>query len=151
VERLLQMVLEVSHMRFPVIASTTAFRAWSIGAALAIVFVCLPFAAVILPLPMPLFATFYFIPASFGVLALYAVAVRPRAFAASGVLLGVAPFFAWGVIDGLERCAKFNRGGPDGGCEADPTAQLVLTALVYGAALLVTGIAAWSSARRPPS
>jgi hypothetical protein len=145
------MALEVSQMRFPVIASTTAFRAWSIGAALAIVLVCLPFAAVLLPLPMPFFTTYYFIPVGVAVLALYALAVRPRAFAASGVLLGVAPFFAWGVIDGLERCARFNRGGPSGGCEADPSAQLALTALVYGAALLVTGVAAWSSARRPPS
>jgi len=145
------MVLEVSDMRFPVIASTSAFRAWSFGVALAIVLVCLPFAAVLVPLPMPFFATYFLIPVGFAVLALYSLAVRPRAFAASGVLLGVAPFFAWGVIDGLERCAWFNRGGPGGGCEADPTSQLMLTALVYGAALLVTGVAVWSSARRPPS
>ncbi len=113
-------------MRFPVIASTSAFRAWSFGVALAIALVWLPFAPVVPPLPMPFFAAYNLIPLSFAVLALYALAVRPQAFAASGALLGVAPFFAWGVIDGLERCARFNRGGPRGGCEADPTSQLIL-------------------------
>jgi len=134
-------------MRFPVIASTTTFQAWLLGAALAITLVCLPFAAVVLPMPMPFFATYYGIHVGIAILALYAVTVRPRAHAASGVLLGVAPFFAWGVIDGLQRCARFNRGGPSGGCEADPSTQLLLTSLVYAAALLATGLALWSSGR----
>jgi hypothetical protein len=134
-------------MRFPVLASTSAFRAWWVGIALALASVCLPLAAVLLPLPMPFFATYYFIPVGFAVLASYSLTVRPRAFAASGALLGVAPFFAWGVIDGLARCARFNRGGPSGGCEADPSAQLLLTTLFYLAALLATGVAIRSSER----
>jgi hypothetical protein len=135
-------------MKLPVIASTTAFRAWWVGAALAIAVVLVPFATVWLPLPVSFAAAFYLTPLGFGVLALYALTVRPRASAASGVLLGVAPFFAWGVIDGLQRCARFNRGGPSGGCEADPSAQVLITALVYLAALLATGLAVWSSRDR---
>jgi hypothetical protein len=92
---------------------------------MAIAVVCLPFAA----------------------LASYSLTVRPRAFAASGALLGVAPFFAWGVIDGLQKRARFNRGGPSGGCEADPSAQLLATTFVYAAALIATGVAVWSSTR----
>lgn len=134
-------------MRFPAIASTNAFRAWSVGLGLAIVVVCLPFATLWLPLPMPFASAFYLIPVGFAVLALYSLTVRPRAFAASGALLGVAPFFAWGVIDGLQKCARFNRSGPSGGCEADPSAQLFLTTLVYVAALLATGLALWSFGR----
>ena len=134
-------------MRLPLIASTSAFRAWWGGVALAIAVVCLPFATVLLPLPMPLASAFYLIPLGFAALALYSLTVRPRAFAASGALLGVAPFFAWGVIDGLQKCARFNRGGPNGGCEADPSAQLLATTFVYAAALIATGVAVWSSAR----
>jgi hypothetical protein len=133
-------------MRFPVLASTSSFRAWSVGVASALASVCLPLAALLLSLPMPFFATYYFIPVGFAVLALYSLTVRPRAFAASGVLLGIAPFFAWGVIDGLQRCARFN-GSPGGGCEADPASQLLLTTLVYVAALIATGVAIWSSGR----
>jgi len=124
-------------MRFPVIASTNAFRAWSFGLALAAATSWLPFV-------MPFGVGSYLVPIGFGALALYSTAVRPRAFAASGALLGVAPFFVWGVIDGLQKCARFNRGGPAGGCEADPSAQLLVTALVSAAALLVTGLAVWS-------
>lgn len=134
-------------MRLPVIASTSAFRAWGVGLALAIALVCLPFATVLLPLPMPFASAYYLIPLGFALLASYSLTVRPRASAASGALLGVAPFFAWGVIDGLQKCARFNRGGPSGGCEADPSAQLLVTALVYIAALIVTGVAVRSSAR----
>jgi hypothetical protein len=143
------MVAEVSNVRLPAIATTTAFRAWSAGAALAIAVVIVPLATALLPLPMPFASAYYLIPLGFAVLALYSLTVRPRAFAASGALLGVAPFFAWGVIDGLQRCARFNRGGPSGGCEADPSAQLVLTAFVYAAALVATGIAARYSTRGP--
>ncbi len=120
------------------IASTDAFSAWCAGVALAVLTVWLPFR-------IPLGFGFYLVPLGFAVLALYSLTVRPRAFAASGVLLGLAPFFAWGVIDGLHKCASFNRGGPSGGCEADPTDQLVLTGLVYSVALLATGLAAWSA------
>ena len=134
-------------MTLPVLASTSAIRAWAVGVALALASVSLPLAALLLPLPMPFFATYYFIPVGFAVLAAYSLTVRPRAFAASGVLLGIAPFFAWGVIDGLARCARFNRGGPSGGCEADPSAQLLLMTLVYLAALVATGAAIWSSQR----
>lgn len=122
------------------IASTDAFRAWCVGAALAVLTVWLPFRS-------PFGVGFYLVPLGFAMLALYSLTVRPRAFAASGALLGIAPFFAWGVIDGLQKCASFNRGGPRGGCEADPTAQLVLTAFVYSVALLVTGLAAWSAGK----
>jgi hypothetical protein len=134
-------------VRLPSIASTTPFRAWASGLALAIALVCLPFAALFVPLPMPFASAFYLVPVGFAALASYSLTVRPRAFAASGALLGVAPFFAWGVIDGLQKCARFNRGGPSGGCEADPSAQLVTTIVVYGAALIATGVAVWSSTR----
>jgi len=90
-------------MRFPVIASTNVFRAWSVGLALAVATSWLPFI-------MPFGVGFYLVPIGFVALTVYAIAVRPRAFAASGVLLGVAPLFAWGVIDGLQKCARFNRG-----------------------------------------
>ncbi len=93
-------------MRLPLIASTSAFRAWSGGVALAIAVVCLPFATVLLPLPMPFASAFYLIPLGCAALVLYSLTVRPRAFAVSGALLGVAPFFAWGVIDGLQKCAR---------------------------------------------
>ena len=134
-------------MRLPLIARIDPFRAWCVGIALAVATVLLPFATLWFPLPMPLASAFYLVPIGFAVLALYSLTVEPRALAASGVLLGVAPFFAWGVIDGLQKCARFNRGGPSGGCEADPSAQVVLTALVYAAALLMTGLAVWSSRR----
>jgi hypothetical protein len=135
-----------SQLRLPLIASTSAFRAWSGGVALAIAVICLPFATAFLPLPMPFASAFYLVPVGFAALASYSLTVRPRAFAASGALLGVAPFFAWGVIDGLQRCARFNR-APSGGCEADPSSQLLVTAIVYVAALLATGAAVWSSTR----
>ena len=122
------------------LASTDAFRAWWIGVTLVALTVWLPFF-------IPFGIGFYLVPLGVATLALYTLTVRPRAFAASGVLLGIAPFFAWGVIDGLQKCAKFNRGGPSGGCEADPTAQVALTALVYGGALLLTGLAVWSARR----
>jgi hypothetical protein len=115
---------------------------------LAIALVCLPFASLFVPLRMPFASAFYLIPIGFALLALYSLTVRPRAFAASGALLGVAPFFAWGVIDGLQRCARFNR-APSGGCEADPSSQLLVTAIVYVAALLATGLATWSLSRSP--
>jgi hypothetical protein len=127
-------------VKFPVIASTSAFRAWLFGVAVAV-------ATIWLPALIPTQWSFYLFPLAIAGLTLYSLTVRPRVFAASGVLLGVAPFFAWGVIDGLQKCARFNRGGPTGGCEADPSAQLLVTALVYGAALLVTGLAAWSAAK----
>jgi hypothetical protein len=133
-------------VRLPSIASTTPFRAWAGGLVLAIALVCLPFATLLLPLPMPFASAFYLVPAGFALLALYSLTVRPRAFAASGALVGVAPFFAWGVIDGLQRCARLNR-APGGGCEADPSAQLLVTAIVYVAALLATGFALWSLSR----
>ena len=125
-------------MRLPLLARVDPFRAWCVGVALAVATVVPPFATA---------SAFYLVPIGFAVLALYSLTVVPRAFAASGVLLGVAPFFAWGVIDGLQKCARFNRGGPSGGCEADPSAQVMLTALVYAAALLTTGLAVWSSWR----
>src|SRR3954467_15286179 len=96
-----------------------------------------------LPLRIPIGAGFYLVPLGFAVLALYSLTVRPRAFAASGALLGLAPFFAWGVIDGLQKCASFNRAGLSGGCEADPTNQMVLTGAVYCLAPPPTGTAAW--------
>ena len=134
-------------MKLPQLARVDPFRAWCIGVALALATVVLPFATLWFPLPMPFAGAFYLVPVGFAVLALYSSTVEPRAFAASGVLLGVAPFFAWGVIDGLQKCARVNRGGPGGGCEADPSAQVVLTALVYAAALLMTGLAVWSLPR----
>ena len=127
-------------MKFPVIAATSAFRAWLFGVAFAA-------ATIWLPVLLRTQWSFYFLPLAIAGLTLYSLTVRPRVFAASGVLLGVAPFFAWGVIDGLQRCARFNRGSPTGGCEADPSAQLLVTALVYAATLLVTGLAAWSAAK----
>jgi hypothetical protein len=133
-------------VRLPSIASTTALRAWAGGLVLAVALVCLPFAALFAPVPMPFASAFYLVPVGFALLALYSLTVRPRAFAASGALFGVAPFFAWGVIDGLQRCARLNR-APGGGCEADPSAQLLVTAIVYVAALLATGLALWSLSR----
>lgn len=117
-------------------ASTDAFRAWLVGVGLA----ALSWVLLFVPFGLGL----YLLPLGFAALALYSLGVRPRAFAASGVLLGTAPFLTWGVIDGLQKCARFNR-GPGGGCEADPTAQLVIAATVYAVALLVTGVAAWQA------
>ena len=133
-------------MRFPVTASTTPFRAWLGGFALAAVVVSLPYWSLFVRVPMPFAATFYLIPVGIAAVALYSLTVRPRAFAASGALLGVAPFFAAGVIDGLQNCAKFNR-SPGGGCEADPTAQVVIVVLVYAAALVATAVAARVASR----
>lgn len=134
-------------MRLPLLARVDPFRAWWVGVALAAAVVLVPFSTVWLRLPMPFASAFYVLPVGFAVLAVYSLTVAPRASAASGVLLGVAPFFAWGVIDGLQRCARFNRGGPSGGCEADPTTQVLLTALVYVAALLTTAMAVRSAGR----
>lgn len=122
----------------PLLASTDGFRAWAIGLGLAVLSWLLLF--------VPLGIGFYLVPLGFAALAIYSLAVRPRAFAASGVLLGTAPFLAWGVIDGLQKCARFNR-GPGGGCEADPTAQLAIATTAYALALLVTGVAAWQARR----
>lgn len=122
----------------PLLGSTDAFRAWVIGLALAALSWLLLF--------VPFGIGLYLVPLGFGVLAIYSLAVRPRAFAASGVLLGTAPYLAWVLIDGLQKCARFNR-GPGGGCEADPTAQLAIATTVYAVALLVTGVAVWQARR----
>jgi hypothetical protein len=121
----------------PVIASTSAVRAWGIGVALAFILFWLPFV-------LPFGLGSYLLLLGVVVLAVYALTVRPSTFAASGVLLGIAPSFAWGVIDGLQKCAKFNS-RPNGGCEADPSSQLLVTTVVYAAALLATAAAARSS------
>ena len=125
----------------------TPFRAWILGLALAVLFVLLPFARLVVPLGTSLFAgAFYFIPVGIAILAAYSLLIRPRLFAASGVLLGVAPWLTWGVINALQRCAQFNR-NPSGGCEADASAQVTLTAIAYVAAVVVTGAAIGSSRR----
>lgn len=118
----------------PLLGSTDAFRVWIIGLGLAVLSWSLLF--------VPFGIGFYLVPLAVGALAIYSLAVRPRSFAASGVLLGTAPFLAWGLIDGLQKCARFNR-DPSGGCEADPTAQLAIATTVYGLALIATGLAAW--------
>jgi hypothetical protein len=135
-------------MRFPTITSMTPFRAWLLGLALAVLFILLPFAGVLLPIGSTFASAFYFVPVGIALLAAYAVLVRPRLFAASGVLLGAAPWLAWGIVDGLQRCARFNR-SPSGGCEADPSAQVTLAVIVYVAAVVVTGAAVRSSRRDP--
>ena len=120
----------------PLLGSTDAFRAWVVGLGLAALSWLLLF--------VPFGIGLYLVPLGFGALAIYSLAVRPRVFAASGVLLGTSAFLAWGLIDGLQKCARFNR-GPGGGCEAEPTVQLVVATTVYAAALLVTGIALWQT------
>ncbi len=122
----------------PVLGSTDAFRAWVIGLGLAILSWLLLFVHLGIGL--------YLVPLALSALAIYSLAVRPRAFAGSGALLGTAPFLALGVIDGLQKCARFNR-SPGGGCEADPTAQLAIAVTGYVVALLVTGVAAWQARR----
>lgn len=122
----------------PLLGSTNAFRAWVTGLGLAVLSWLLLF--------VPLGIGLYLVPLGFGALAIYSLAVRPRAFATSGALLGTAPFLAWGVIDGLQKCAKFNR-SPGGGCEADASAQIAIATAVYALALLVTGLAVWHARR----
>ena len=127
-------------MRMPLLAATDSFRAWLTGLGLAVLIWVLLF--------VPRGVGLFLVPLGFAALAIYSLAVRPRAFAASGVLLGTTPFLAWGVIDGLQKCARFNRGGPGGGCEADPTAQVAIAVAVYALALLVTAAAAWQARMR---
>ena len=74
-----------ARMRLPTIATTSAFGAWIGGLALAVVIVWLP-------LVIPFGVGFYVVPLGVGALALYSLMVRPRAFAASGALLGLAAF-----------------------------------------------------------
>lgn len=111
-------------------------RAWVIGLGLSLLSVLAAFA--------PLGLGSYFLPIWFAVLVIFVAAVRPRAAAASGVLLGVSTLFAWGVIQGLEGCARFNR-SPNGRCEADPSAQLSVTALVFLCAVVATALAMWQA------
>jgi hypothetical protein len=118
----------------PSLWTTDPFRAWIVGAAGAVAAWSL--------LVAPFGAGLVLVPIAMGGLAVYAVTVSPRASAASGVLLGTAPFLAWGVIDGLQKCARFNV-APGGGCEADPSAQVAITAIVYVFALFATGVAFW--------
>ena len=138
-------------MHFPVLVSTTPLRAWVGGVAMAGTTVLLPFATLWLPALVRFGISFYLVPVGIAATAFYALLVRPTAFAASGALLGVLPFVAMGIIDGLQRCASFNRNGPSGGCEADPSAQLLILAFVYMAALVATACApmvAWTPAAR---
>ncbi len=111
------------------------FRAWVIGFGLSLLSVLAALA--------PLGLGFYVLPVWFAVLVIYVAAVRPRAAAASGVLLGVSALFAWGVIQGLEGCARFNR-SPNGRCEADASAQLSVTLLVFLCAVAATALAMWA-------
>ena len=122
-------------MKLPTLASPGPFGAWSLGFAFAV-------AGTWLPLALPLGLGFDLVPLAAAGLALYCLTVRPRAVSTSGVLLGVLPLVAYGVIDGLLKCASFNR-RPSGGCEADPSAQLMLMSAAYLGAILFTGIALW--------
>ena len=134
-------------MRFPIVVSTTPLRAWVGGLAVAAITVLLPFSSLWLPPLLRFGVSFYLVPVGIAATTLYAVTVRPMSFAASGALLGVLPFVAMGIIDGLQRCASFNRNGASGGCEADPTSQLLVLALVYAGALVATAFAAMVASR----
>jgi hypothetical protein len=123
----------------PALWSTDPFRAWIVGLGGALATWSL--------LALPLGIGLALVPLLIGALAVYALTVRPRVSAASGVLLGTAPFLAWGVIDGLRRCARFNA-SPGGGCEADPSAQVAITVIVYALAVLATGVVVWRARPR---
>ncbi len=115
-------------VKFPEFAATSPQRAWLLGLGGAAIltwiavrwsFVGLPIAAV--------------------VLAVYALTVRPRPFAASGVLFGTLPLLTWGIVDGLMTSASFNRNG--GFCQSDPSAQVAIALAAYLATGAVTVIA----------
>ncbi len=125
-------------MRLPELGATTPLRAWLTGATAAL-------GLSWIALRGSFGLSFLAFPFAAAVLAAYALTVRPRAFAASGVLFGILPVFTWGLVDGLMRCVAVRRGG--GFCEADPSAQVAITIAAYVGTLAVTALALRSTGR----
>jgi hypothetical protein len=119
-------------VKLPEVVATTPLRAWSLGLAAA---VALEWVAI--RTPFGLFALA--VPLVVVLLVVYALTVRPRLFAASGVLLGTLPLLTWGIFDGLMKCVGFNANG--GSCQADPSAQVTIAIGAYVMTVIVTAMA----------
>jgi len=119
-------------MRLPELAATTPLRAWALGLAAA---VALEWVAVRAPFGFSAAG----LPLVVVVLVVYGLTVRPRLFAASGLLLGTLPLLTRGIFDGLMKCVAFNVNG--GSCQADPTAQVTIAIVAYLMTVFVTAMA----------
>ncbi len=120
----------VPRVNLPEVVATTPLRAWSLGLAAAVALEWIALRSPFGPLALPLVVV---------VLGVFAFTVRPRLFAAGGVLLGTLPLLTWGIYDGLMKCVAFNVKG--GSCQSDPSAQVTITIAAYVVTVIVTAMA----------